>query len=65
MNIVKKFKAYTAGDGVSLREREISRVRKNYMAYKHQLLFFQKYFERWKDRAKEKPGHVTTDSGAP
>lgn len=46
-SIVQKFLLKGDSDQ-KLHDSEVVKVRKNYMAYKHQLLFFQKYFLRWK-----------------
>ena len=46
-SIVQKFLLKSEGSE-KIHDSEVVKVRKNYMAYKHQLLFFQKYFLRWK-----------------
>ena len=46
-SIVQKFLLKNEGNS-NIHDHEVVKVRKNYMAYKHQLLFFQKYFLRWK-----------------
>ncbi len=71
--IVQKFNYAADDEGAKrrFREEDVTKVRKNYMAYKHQLLFFQKYFLRWKASKRsdsrcpraEAPGRGSGDGG--